>query len=313
MRVYVASPGESVNGGGVPLSQTNWAVSIAEVQVPSSGNATVMWSAVSGIEYDIYKSTDAFGSGMNWSKVASSHEASSSMEDTMVSVSGSRNFLQVVPEGASPTLHGVWGVIKPLVVPGGGITLVSPPLETDLDFQGDLGDQMADSVSAGAKVMIMTPGVSPTWTELTLNGSGEWIKTSGSGEYTLEPGQAFFLQTAGAETSLSIAGEVGNDLTKQNTLSVGYNLIGISEGKNLPASTAFESASPVGHANNDETLADQVVVQRPDGSWRRLIRRSNGTWYDTENPNATSNTSLQLTPGQAYYYIRRNSTTTLTF
>jgi hypothetical protein len=313
MRVYVASPGESVNGSGVPLSQTNWAVSIADVQVPSSGTATVMWAAVSGVEYDIYKSTDAFGSGMNWTKIASSHEASASLEDTTVSVSGSRSFLQVVPEGASPTLHGVWGVIKPSVVPGGGVTLVSPPLETDLNFLGDLGDQMAASLSAGAKVMIMTPGVTPTWTELMLNGSGEWIKTSGLGDYTLEPGQAFFLQTAGAETSVSIAGAVGNDHTKQNSLSVGYNLIGISEGKILSASTAFESASPVGNTNNNETLSDQVVVQRPDGSWRRLIRRSNGTWYDTEHPNSTGNTSLLLTPGQAYYYIRRNSTTTLTF
>jgi len=313
MRVYVASPGEETNGNGVPVSQTNWAVSIADVQVPNSGNATVMWEAVTGIEYDIYKSTDAFGSGMNWTKVTSSHEASGSMEDTMVSVSGSRSFLQVVPEGASPTLHGVWGVIKPSVVPGGGITLVSPPLETDLDFQGDLGEQMAVSLTSGSKVMIMTPGVAPTWTELTLNGSGEWIRTSGSGSYTLEPGQAFFLQTAGAETTLSIAGQVGNDNTKQNTLSVGYNLIGISEGKPLAASAAFENANPFGSASGDENLSDQVVVQRPDGSWRRLIRLPNGIWYDTENPNATSNTSLQLTPGQAYYYIRRSSTTTLTF
>jgi hypothetical protein len=313
MRLYVASPGEQTNGNGVPISQTNWAVSIADLQVPSSGNATVLWEAVTGIEYDIYKSTDVFGSGMNWTKITSSHEASGSMEDTTVSLSGSRSFLQVVPEGAAPTLHGVWGVLKPAVVPGGGITLVSPPLETDLNFLGDLGEQMAASLTTGAKVMIMTPGASPTWTELTLNESGEWIKTSGLGGYTLEPGQAFFLQTAGAETTLSIAGEVGNDNTKQNTLNVGYNLIGISEGKPLSASTAFESASPVGNANGDENLSDQVVVQRPDGSWRRLIRRSNGTWYDTENPNATSNTSLQLTPGQAYYYIRRSSNSTLTF
>lgn len=313
MRVYVSSPGEQTDGSGVPLSQTNWAVSIADIKVPSSGNVTLQWESVSGVPYDVYTASGTFGSGMSWTKVANAHEASGSMEDMAMTLNGTVNFVQVVPSGASPTLNGVWGLIKPAIVPGGGITLVSPPLQTDLDFQGELGAQVAASVSAGTKVMIMAPGASPTWTELTLNGSGDWIKTSGSGGFTLNPGQAFFLQTAGGESSLRIAGEVGNNSGHQNSLTVGYNLIGISEGKTLAASSAFENANPVGDISGDETLSDQIVIQRPNGSWRRLIRRSNGTWYDTDNPNSGSNTSLQLSPGAAYYYIRRSSGTTLTF
>lgn len=313
MRVYVAAPGEDTNESGVPLSQTNWAVSIADVQVPSSGSVTVMWEAVSGIEYDIYKSTDAFGSGMNWTRITNAHEADGGMEDAAMNLSGSRNFLQVVPAGAAPSMNGVWGVIKPTVTPSGGITLVSPPLQTDLNLQGGLGAQMAQSLTAGSKIMAMSPGANPTWSEFTLNGEGEWIRTSGAGSYTLNEGQGFFLQTAGSETSVAISGEVGNKQEATNTLMVGYNLIGISHGKVLAASTAFNNANPIGNANNDETLSDQVIVQRPDGSWRRLIRRSNNTWYDTDHPNSTGETSLQLTPGQAYYYIRRNSNTTLSF
>lgn len=95
--------------------------------------------------------------------------------------------------------------------------------------------------------------------------------------------------------------------TNHNTIEVGFNLIGISEGKTLAASTAFESVTPYGDPGTNESLSDQVVILNSNGSWRRLIRRSNGTWYDTANPNSAGNTTLTLEPGKAYYYIRRSN------
>lgn len=63
----------------------------------------------------------------------------------------------------------------------------------------------------------------------------------------------------------------------------------------------------------DEEAADQVVLMNGDGSWRRLIRRADGTWYDTSRPNNRDETNLILLPGQAYYYIRRGSGAELNF
>ena len=124
---------------------------------------------------------------------------------------------------------------------------------------------------------------------------------------TLNPGQGFFVSNPSGTASPRMAGPVGNIGTNANALAVGYNIIGISEGKNLAASSAFESASPV--SSYDEEQADQVVMMNANGSWRRLIR-INGSWYDTATK---SSTSLTLTPGQAYYYIRRSTETSVDF
>jgi len=306
--------GTSGQSGTITLTLPSSAsVSIVEIPSTTESNGELVWNATPGALYDVYYSDSDPNGSMTWTLVQQV-QASSSTETINITEDDKRYF-KVVIAGANPVSSSspLWGVVRPAIEPGGGISIVSPPLVTDLDFQGELGDQMADSLAEGSKVMIMAPGEVPMWTELTLNGQGEWVMTSGSGGYLLDPGQAFFLQNAGSETSFRIAGETGNDNSSQTTLMVGYNLIGISEGKTLAASTAFNNANPIGNPNNNENLSDQVVVQRPDGSWRRLIRRSNGTWYDTDHPNSTANTSLQLSPGQAYYYIRRSSDTTLTF
>ena len=124
----------------------------------------------------------------------------------------------------------------------------------------------------------------------------------------MNQGQGFLVIRDSGSASPTFEGPVGNDGLSSITLSEGFNIIGVSEGKALPAVTAFESASPVG--NYDEQQADQLILLRSDGSFRRLWRLGNGTWYDTETRGATS---LILQPGQAYYYIRRDSETTLSF
>ncbi len=286
-------------------------VDILEIPPVTTASGELNWSTTQGANYDVYYSDSNPGGSMSWSLLQTIQAAGAS--ETLNVSEDSRRYYKVVISGAdaSASASPTWGVIKPDVVPNGGITLMSPPLSTDRNLQGDLGNQLADSLTSGSKIMVMAPGPSPTWTEFTLNGDGDWLRTSGAGSFTLDPGQAFFLQTGGAETSLRIAGPVGNSGVRTNDLVVGFNLIGISEGANLAAATAFNNANPIG--SYDENSADQIVVLDTDGSWRRLIRRPNNTWYDTANPNSTGNTTLQLTPGQAYYYIRRTSDTKLTF
>lgn len=309
MRVYVAAPGEPRNDNDVPESQENWAVQLTNIEIPPGGNVTAHWDAVTGILYDIYTSPGPFRDGMSWSRVVTRQEADGSSEETALSMSGRTNFVQVVPAGAAPTSNGVWGVIRPTVV--GGMSMLSAPLRSDLAFNGQFGAELAESLPENTTVSIMHSGANPTWTILKLNGSKQWVLDSGTPQYTLDPGQAFFITNPGGTQTPAISGPVGNTGEQRLSLAVGFNLIGVSEGKNLAASGAFESAAPVG--NYDDELADQVVVLNPNGSWRRLIRRPNGTWYDTANPNSNGNTTLTLSPGQAYYYIRRNSTTDLDF
>ncbi len=309
MRVYVASVGESTNSSGVPVSQTNWAVSIADVDIPSSGNATLVWNAASGIAYDVYVSSGPFQSGMSWSMAASYHTASGSEEEMAMALSGNTNFVQVVPAGSTPTLNGAWGVIKPTIP--SGYSMMSPPLRTDRSFSGTFGAELADALDAGTQVFIMHPGPEPSWTIMILNGSGNWVHDSGPAVTGLDPGQAFFIDNQGSLATPTVTGPVGNDGTQSIDLETGFNLLGVSEGRFVSAADAFETANPFG--SYDFEAADEVNILNTDGSWRRLLRRPDGTWYDTGNPNSTGNTTMNLKPGQAYYYIRRGGATTLDF
>jgi hypothetical protein len=308
--IYVGNQSDTVSGG-VPSSQTNWSIPIMDIRVPSSGNATVEWQSVDGIIYDVYSSTEPIGGGVSWSKIISGHEAAGLSTYTDVVASGSARYYNVVPAGQLANSRGVWGIVRPSV-PASTITYMAPPLpdtESDRDFSGNLGDVMAAALTdPDDRIFIMTPGESPSWVELRFVGD-EWI-IDGGGAYDtpLAEGQGFLVVRDSGSTSPTFEGPVGNDGSRSNRLVVGYNIIGISEGRSLSAATAFENASPVG--SYDEEQADQVVIINSDGSFRRLWRLGNGTWYDTETQGATN---LRLQPGQAYYYIRRDSSTTVEF
>jgi len=155
----------------------------------------------------------------------------------------------------------------------------------------------------------LASSATPTWTTLRRNGSSQWVTEPGGAVYTtpLNAGQGFFVEGASGTTPV-FSGPVGNTSTKSIPLNVGFNIIGLSEGKALAASSAFNSASPIG--NYTEALADQVILQNANGSWRRLIRQPTGIWYDMTSRGATT---VVLNPGQAYYYIRRTSSTTVSF
>ena len=309
MLVYVAAVGEATNSAGVPASQTNWHVAITNLVVPSSGNATVVWTSVDGVTYDLYSSTLPIGGGASWSKVVSGQEADGVLATASVSTVGSMTFYQVVPEGGTRADRGVWGIVKPTIP--SAFHLMSPPIVGDrsLADAGEFGQALAAVAPEGAKIHIATDSV-PNWTTLEEIG-GVWRTDPGTLEYNtpLNAGQAFYLQGASGTTPV-FSGPVGNMGTQSVALAVGFNLLGVSEGKGIAASTGFESALPIG--NNNENLADMIVIQHANGTWRRLVRQTtpSNRWYDMTTRGATS---VILMPGEAYYYIRRTSSTSVRF
>jgi uncharacterized repeat protein (TIGR01451 family) len=305
--IYVRGNGEGTNGEGIPLSQTNWHASITNLVAPSSGNATLVWASVNGVAYDVYTSTQPMGDGASWSKLVDAQEAVAAISTSSVASSGSMRFYQVVPEGLSRMDRGVWGIVK-CTLPSAQ-SLLAPPLVSDRHFDGAMGAALADAVSVGTHIHIMTPGNEASWTSLVLNGSKEWRTVVGNLLYVtpLNQGQGFFVEGAAGAVPRFI-GAVGNTGTGQNSIKVGYNLISLSEGRSLPVTTAFDSVLPIG--NGDENQADIVNLQNANGSWRRLVRLPSGIWFDMST---AAPASLNLAPGQTYYYIRRISDTTVNF
>jgi autotransporter-associated beta strand protein len=313
--VFVGNFGESGNGGSAPPnSQTNWSVAITNLIVPSSGNATVVWTSVDGVQYDVLSSALPVGGGASWSNEGATVEAEGSLSTAAVVNSGTR-YYHVVPAGTPATGRGVWGVVRPAIP--AGFSMFAPPLESDLKLNGSLGTNLAAVLPQNTQIYIMAPGLEGTWKTLYRDANGHWIDQDTSQPYTtaLNAGQGFFIGNPGASAVIpTFSGPVGNDGTSQNLIKQGFNIVGVSEGKGLPAGTAFSDSSmtadPVG-SYNDET-ADQIVLLDTSGAWRRLIRRPTTppTWYDTATRGTTS---LILMPGQAYYYIRRNSDSTVSF
>ena len=279
----------------------------------------------------MWSSTQPVGNNPSWQQVqnvtpsvAAGSVTTATFLDSDVPA-GSMRFYQVAPSGVSRTDRGIWGVVRPNI-PAATISYLSSPLAgSDLDFDGDFGDQLAAALTAeGTKIYIMDPGTGGPdenndpidWIIVERTESG-WARFGGGQLPVLNPGQGLMVFNVGGAASPTFSGPVGNLGTNKIQLAGGsianpaYNIIGISEGKGLPASTAFDGISVVG--SFDEEAADQVVLMDSDGSWRRLIRRADGTWYDTGRPNSRDETNLILLPGQAYYYIRRGSGAELSF
>ncbi len=309
--IHVDTAG-SPKSGDIWSSQTNWHILITALDASSSANATLVWQSVEGITYDIWETPQAVGSGASWSKSISAVEAAGVLSTADLDAAGTMKFYHVTPQGVARTDRGIWGVVRPAIP--SAMHLMSPPLPGDRSFAdgGELGSILAAVAPVGARVHFANDAV-PNWTTLEKVPGGVWRTDPGNLEYTtpLDPGQAFFIQDAGGSTPL-FSGAIGNAGTQTYNLAVGFNILGISEGKGMAPGAALDSqtmsADPVG--NYDENLADQVVIQHADGAWRRLVRLPTGVWYDMESRGTTS---VRIQPGEAFFYIRRSSPSNLDF
>jgi len=215
----------------------------------------------------------------------------------------------------------IYGVIRKDLEPG--YTMASPALRMDGALDGGLGASLAEGLEgsddglggAGDELYILEQDGS--WRALYLDGQKTWREAAGTpSTYQLNPGQGFFVsRRASSSARVTFAGPVGNDGTRSCQIVTGWNLIGLSEGRELSIQQAFTGVAQ-GAASEDQ--ADQLILQNPDGSWRRLMYVDgwgapyDGNWFDLSTFQIVS-TNEVLQPGAAYYYLRRGAATDLGF
>ncbi len=320
VKIYVGHAGESLCNG-VPCSLAEWRVTIKDlVARTSSANATVLWDSVAGVPYEMYYSDQPFASGMTWSRSGSSQTgvgAEQSAADGDLGVQRERRFYRLVVAGDSPDTNGVWGVIRRPI--SSGYTMMAPPLAVDRAFNGGMGAALAEVLTGddgglgdgvGDEVYVLQ--ANGMWRALYLDSQKVWREASGTAStYNMPAGLGFFLvRRSGTGATVTFSGPVGNTGTSTNRLVAGWNLIGPSEGKDLPLKATLAGANPRGA--DSEEQADQLVMQNADGSWRRLMYVQgwgapyDGNWFDLRTFQIVS-TNEMFRPGEAYYYYRQPS------
>ena len=149
------------------------------------------------------------------------------------------------------------------------------------------------------------------WRVVYLDGVGVWREENGQrSSFELPPGQGLVLaRNAPAASWLTFSGEVGNDLSRQLTIVPGWNLIALSEGRELDIQQAFAHAGdggPIG--GTSEADADLLVLQDQAGVIHKLMFAQglgapyDGKWVDLSNGQVST---LILKPGESYYYYRQ--------
>ena len=293
------------------------AVAISGVEVSGAGGgATISWESGSGLYCDLYSSDDAYSGTMNWTRRVSGGPSGwtpGAYADDQLGDAVMRRFYALVLAGEPVSTGKVAGVIRREV--GAGYTLISPPLRMDRRVDGELGNALKKGLQGGSAegdevVVLETNGL---WRTLHLDESGIWRESDGEESgYELPEGQGLWVARRNAASSarLTFTGTVGNDGTGACAVRDGWNVLGLSEGRELPLKQTLATADPAGAASEEQ--ADLLAIQKPDGAWRRLMHIQgwgepfDGNWFDLQDFSVVS-TNEVLLPGAAYYYLRRGA------
>jgi hypothetical protein len=311
------------------LSAYRWATNVVTVlgdviitnvaASTSSGNSTVEWTSVVGLSYSVHSFDGAYTDEPSWAErgtLLASDEVRTFLDTDASAAQDNARFYQVSYTGQTPDTNHIWGVIR-VPVRASSYTMVSAPLTSDRRFDGKMGAALAEALSGhdggvgdriGDEIYIMEANGS--WRILYLDSQNVWRESNGSvSTHQLAPGQGVYVaRHTGSPSLITFTGEVGNSGTNRLTIVPGWNLVSLSEGKDLQMAIAFESANPRGAASEED--ADLVVIQNTNGTWRRLMRVQgwgapyDGKWFDLSTFQITT---LSLKPGQAYYYFRQSS------
>lgn len=204
-----------------------------------------------------------------------------------------------------------------------GFTLMSSPLRTDLQFGGTFGEALGQPLTGldaglgqGADEVYVLQS-SGAWRALYLDSQGVWREANGTAsDFELAPGQGFYVKRTAEPVELCVTGQVGNDGTRTNLVRTRWNILGPSEGRCLDVKQVFSGlqqvngslVGPVG--GSDEDKADVIIMQKPDGSWRRLFNIQgwgdpyDGNWFDLSTFTIYTN---KVQPGEAFFYFRQPS------
>ena len=325
VKIYVGRPGEPLNADGVPESLADWKPTISDlVAVSGSGNATVQWQSVEGVLYDVFWTSNPFEPSQSWTRAGQvfGQGGLDAAQDVTLG-SARRRYYQVALYGDSPSDRDVWGVIRQ-DLPAASFTMLAPPLRSDRRFDGGFGFELSEQLqghdgglgSGAAEVYLLEPDGS--WRILYLDAQGEWRETDGTlSPCELAPGQGIWVANrSGLPAQATFTGPVGNDGSQTVALRSGFNLLGPSEGRDLPLAATLAAIQPQGGATEEQ--ADIVTFQNPDGSWRQWMFVTNwgvpydGRWFDLGTFQfATTNDVIE--PGAAFYYLRRGGDTQLSF
>jgi len=318
IRIFVGPTGDDLDTNGIPESIAGRSVLISNLVASSDQpSSEVTWRAAPEIVYDIYMSDDPFADGMAWTLMSSNVVAVSNLEayvDGSLGTNTMRRFYQVVLSGEAPFDRGAWGVVRRDLAPG-SYEFVAPPLRMDRRFNGELGSALASRLSGsgrgpgdgiGDEVYALENDGS--WRSLYLDDAGSWREeTSALSTFELPEGAGMIvLRNENSPARLTFAGEVGNDGTRQLSIRPGWNLLQISEGRDLPLLQAFAGAAPVGALLESE--ADQVILWDENGAGHWLMYAEgwgapfDGNWIDLSD---FSISNLTVKPGLPVYYLRR--------
>ena len=319
VKIYVGYPGEPLTNG-LPVSLADWEPEIKDLWASSYTNlATVWWDSIQGMLYELHSADNPFAATSAWQQVGNRQMGSGTADDLSESLSTNalRRYYRMVLAGETPDDRRLWGVIRADIRPA-GFTLISPPLRTDRRFDGQFGAMLAETLEgnnaglgsgADEVYVLQTNGA---WRLLYLDGAKTWREADGQvSALELLPGQGFWVaHRTSSSPRATFTGPVGNDGSQTLRLIPGWNLIGLSEGKDLPLVQTLARAYPV--SGGAEANSDQLVIQNPNGTWRRLMYVQgwgapyDGNWFDLNTFQIVS-TNEVLLPGRAYYYLRKGS------
>ena len=321
IKIYVGKENEGTNSAGLPESLAGWSVEITNVVASTTGEtARVQWGCVPGIRYDVYASDDTFAdTGMNWTLVATNEESASLSIDWLDETLGTNRlwrYYQVVFENESAMSNGVWGVVRHNVT-SNSMTFFGPPLRRDLLLDGVFGQELATELSGddagpsdmiGDEIYILRPD--GAWRVIYLDQYSVWREGDGSASTApLLAGHGMILSRNGPSTRLTVTGKVGNDLTQEAQVQPGWNLLALSEGRELLLSKVFDNVignGPVGHIMESE--ADQIIIWDEQGvaHWLMFVAGW-GTPYDDNWVDIATYEIIDrpIKPGAVIYYYRQ--------
>lgn len=276
-----------------------------------SGMLQISYDVEGGESYDVYYSADPFAASPAWQPI----EEGTSDGSFSYPPDGDFSYFRVVKEGDPPDQHGVWIAQRPTIP--AGFTVMAPPSDGDRRFDGAFGALLAADLNGddggvsdqiGDEVFILE--ANQTWRNLYLDGQGVWRENGGAAStYELAAGQGFLLLRNSATASQPVlVGPVGNQGVATNVITDNggngaWNVVTFSQGKVVSLSAAFgDAVQGVPEPSWDETASDMVVAQNPNGSWRRIMRAGDGTWFDLST---FAVSSLEFNPGAAVYYFRQ--------
>jgi hypothetical protein len=175
------------------------------------------------------------------------------------------------------------------------------------NLNSTLGTQLASGLTAGGNEM--TADSIWFWNGSSFvqywlsSADSKWKNGAGAtADLTVEPGDGFWVQrVAGSTGTLTFSGQPVASASPI-TLASGWSVFGWPYAATTGSSSLWGFGTD-GQAGNQWDLADNIVGFY-NGTYFQIYLRADGKWY---NRATSTETSVKLEPGRAYYYYNRSA------